>query len=129
MKKFDPTKPVQQRNGRSATILRADLNNDHYPIAAMIVNGHGKEEVAQFNSEGRFFADSTYENNMDLINIPEETVYYTNIYISQDGPFLGARFKNIEDCAINRSKHDFTGQILKTVSVDGVFKSSELIKE
>lgn len=74
MKTFDPTKPVQTREGRPARILTTE-GEGTYPIFATIVNSRGTKLTTSFTVDGLRYADEIDE--LDLVNIPEpETVYF-----------------------------------------------------
>jgi hypothetical protein len=74
---FDPTKPVQTRDGRKARILAADIKNV-YPILAVIEETSGREVADTFKSDGRILVNG--ESHSDLINIPEKTTSFVNMY-------------------------------------------------
>lgn len=68
-KPFDPTKPVQTRDGRKARIICTDRKSPSFPIIALIEAGSGREQFDSFSSEGKL---GTGQCDMDLINISEE---------------------------------------------------------
>jgi len=74
---FDPSKPVQTRDGRPARILCTDVKNDQFPICAAFWR-NGVELADLFARDGKFYSD--HECNSDLINIPEKRVGYVNVY-------------------------------------------------
>jgi len=88
MKPFDPTKPIQTRDGRKARIICADANyydihGNKEPIMALIEvkNGiKGIEKHCSFSSNGQYFHDKQSEH--DLVNIPEkkELDVWVNVY-------------------------------------------------
>lgn len=81
-KPFDPTKPVQLRDGSPARILAVDVKNSNYPIVAAYTSEHGEEICEMFTSEGNYYVKG--DDNMDLVNVPEVPVIvattYTNVY-------------------------------------------------
>lgn len=86
--KFDPTKPVQTRDGRKARIVCVDVKTSSrfpYPILALITNPSGEESTAYFTDEGcaskRFDAEERLDSR-DLINIPvkHKRVFWVNFY-------------------------------------------------
>lgn len=83
---FDPTKPVQTRDGQKAEILRYDLNNEDWPIVAVITRPDGQQWAGTFGSGGRY---STYnEREYDLVNVPEKARVWVQIFrneFAQDG--------------------------------------------
>ena len=68
MTKFDPNKPVQQRNGRRARILISNVKSAAFPIAALIEKECGGEAVVAFKAGG-IYALSGAESDGDLVNI------------------------------------------------------------
>lgn len=94
-KQFDPTKPVQTRDGRQAQILRTDLKNNEYPIAALITQPDGEEYVSTHFSNGRWVSD-TIENENDLVNVPAKVRVdiFINVY-----PFGALGFHGIRASA------------------------------
>lgn len=74
---FDPTKPVQTRDGRAARILTTDLKSADYSIVAAYLDGNGRELVNTFTANGSYWSDDR-ENPMDLVNVPERFKFYVN---------------------------------------------------
>lgn len=86
MKAFDPTKPVQTKDGRPARIICTDMKRSAYPIVALV--NEGKEErISSFRVDGGsgIFRDS------DLVNIPEEKTGWINIYKGHINTYPGDR--------------------------------------
>lgn len=77
-KTFDPAKPVQIRDGRTARIVTARLEDTRYPIGAVLTNEDGTEQFGRYGSNGTFCGTgaSTAQHGCDLVNIPTETVCY-----------------------------------------------------
>lgn len=78
---FDPTKPVQTRDGRKARIICVDRENSKYPIIALVRYDESvdrAEAVESYQKDGSYFTEGS--NTMDLINIPERRVRWTNVY-------------------------------------------------
>lgn len=69
-KPFDPSKPVQTRDGRPARVLAVGLKNIDYPIVAAWVTLSGQETAGIFTLDGRFRLDHSSGHPNDLINIP-----------------------------------------------------------
>lgn len=128
---FDPTKPAQTRDGRPARILATDLKSP-MPILAAIphpVMPAQESAVAVFPS-GQFSLNS--KGPTDLVNVPEVTVEYLNVYpngvLNNDdsstklfGPFpTQRRAAN----GLSTNKHGFTIEITRT---DGKVTGVELI--
>lgn len=75
-KPFDPTKPVQTRDGRAARILATDFKGN-YPIIAAI-SQENREYIDLYETSGKVsFFDG---GGSDLVNIPEVTHKYINVY-------------------------------------------------
>ena len=77
---FDPTKPVQRRDGAKARIICTDRDYNIYTIVALIGDSQEPEE---FTAKGNYsYRDEMHDfkNDYDLINIPEKHVRYINIY-------------------------------------------------
>ena len=79
---FDPSRPVQTRDGRKATILATDLMGP-YPIAARwrseFSSRSNEDFVGRFHATGCLHVPELGECVGDLINIPEThelTVYF-----------------------------------------------------
>jgi hypothetical protein len=81
--KFDPTKPVQTRDGRPARIIMTDAQNESYPIVALVLDGD-QESPNSFTAEGRFYVEED-EDDLDLINVSEKRRFWVNI--PPDGRF------------------------------------------
>lgn len=84
-KKFDPTKPVQTRDGLPARIICTDAegleDGPEFTIVA-IVDG----EVGMYTDEGQFISDCL--DPRDLVNVPErvERFYGVSSIIGRLGP-------------------------------------------
>lgn len=81
--KFDPTKPVQTRDGRAAIILSTKgkyiYRGSAQPIVAQI-NQNGQWNTMNFTLDGHFYTDT--ESQTDLINIPvkHKLTGFLNVY-------------------------------------------------
>lgn len=89
---FDPTKPVQTRDGRKARILCTDkmtaLKPDGPNIVALVQIPEGIEEQAySYRPDGTCFSAYREDGRLDLVNIPERTYKYENVYVSTDGKY------------------------------------------
>ena len=67
---FDPTKPVQTRDGRKARIVATGLVGATYPIVAIVTEEDGDEASDNYLDTGQAYLHA-YPHNDDLINIPE----------------------------------------------------------
>ena len=72
---FDPTKPVQTRDGREAGIHSYSMRGE-YPIHGWIAD-YGKQDQFNWTSGGRYMEGK--KTVSDLVNIPEspKTIPYT----------------------------------------------------
>jgi hypothetical protein len=73
---FDPTKPVQTRDGRKARIICSDRKHPggQLLLVSLITNSNGVEEVSLHAMNGSVLAISEHHN--DLINIPVKVEIY-----------------------------------------------------
>lgn len=113
-KPFDPTKPVQLRDGSPARIIAVDINHSVYPIVAAYTSEHGEEICEMFTSEGNYYAGG--EDNMDLVNVPEVPVVvattYTNVYDTGEFGFSKSHINELP------SNNGITGVVKGVVKVD-----------
>lgn len=65
-REFDPTKPVQTKNGKSARIICTDLK-DSQPLVVLVSRENGKEDVETYTIKGKRFLIG--DDPRDLINI------------------------------------------------------------
>lgn len=70
MTKFDPTKPVQTRDGREAEICWTDGSKD-YPFGGWYRDTSGAKDAATWSLSGTLFSRGSGDS-LDLINIPEK---------------------------------------------------------
>ena len=71
MSNFDPTKPVQTRDGRAARIICADRKMALGTIVALVTNEDGSEShIITCGDTGRR-SGYTLDGPFDLINIPD----------------------------------------------------------
>jgi hypothetical protein len=80
-KKFDPTKPVQTRDGRKARIVATGLNCIQGSIVAVVTHQDGGEYASHFFDDGRYI--SGVEGDLDLVNVPEKRGLWVNFYPDQ----------------------------------------------
>lgn len=124
-KPFDPTRPVQTRDGRKARIICTDVfkarDPDHKILALIAGSIDGNEVAAVYTTSGRFLGDDA-QSPADLVNVPDTVHQYYNIY---SGRALSAHYNNEELCRVNR-RSGYTG-ILKLTFEDGVPVSAEVL--
>lgn len=84
-KPFDPTKPVQTRDGRKARIVCTDFNSaaGKKLIVAITTGPEGYEMTGLRFPDGRSYQVS--EKSSDLVNVPEVTTTVSNIYRDGSG--------------------------------------------
>lgn len=103
MSEFDPTKPVQTRNGCEVRIICTDRAHSTYPIVGLVKGEGGEESVLYVRKDGR-----TYNHScpLDFINIPEEM--WTNVLLGFAKPRMSETFpgpyKSKEE-ALNATKN------------------------
>jgi len=74
---FDPTKPVQTRDGWPAEIISRKRKGQH-PIVALITCPERTEQaIYSYTIEGRFYSYDL--NGLDLVNVPEKYVRWVNL--------------------------------------------------
>jgi len=106
---FDPTKPVQTRDGRKAEILGTDFKSD-YPIAAVVTHRCGTQTVNSYTRDGHYYANKTPCSH-DLINVPQKHKWWLNAYEGSDRiPGAGGIFTSRE-AADKSAKRDFGKRI------------------
>ncbi len=105
--KFDPTKPVQTRDGRAARIICTDrvypgatLDGGDSSIIALVTND-ARETVYHYGKDGKINARSFLDH--DLINIPEETTVWIAVYNRDNLGSIGYVYET-EESARNGSR-------------------------
>lgn len=81
-KPFDPTKPVQTRDGRAARIICTDLKGTPgASIVALITEKQGHEVTYTVSDNGTFWWNRDAPGSVnDLVNIPTKRSGWINIY-------------------------------------------------
>jgi hypothetical protein len=74
---FDPNKPCQTRQGRSARVVATDLAGSK-PLCVVLRSDRGEDYPVNYRSDGTFTGYSPHP--YDLINIPEKIGGWLNIY-------------------------------------------------
>lgn len=74
--KFDPTKPVQTRDGNKVRIICTDAIGCDFPILALVMVEPGREQLYSYCLNGNWAADGD-TRNCDLVNIPPSVVSIT----------------------------------------------------
>ena len=123
MSTFDPTKPVQTRDGRKAVILPTlDLDGaGSYPITAACEKADGWE-VDSFTADGNTWDGE--ERDSDLINIPEVHPYLKGTrtwYLN-----LGKGLSTLDGAMESTS---FDWPVMSVTIADGKVVSTELFDD
>ena len=125
MKTFDPTRPVQTRDGREARILCTDRKGSS-PILALVTCVDGNENVAVYFMNG--FGLYSRESSLDLVNVPVETFQYQNVW--RDRHALSVRYDTLEQANDYHGKNKYVRHgYNKYRLLDGEMVSVEFIKE
>jgi len=72
---FDPTKPVQTRNGLKARIICTDQAGSRRPVVALVSHTNGEEDIVSYTSNGSRWVNGDTAS-VDLINVPVVTTEY-----------------------------------------------------
>lgn len=91
---FDPTKPVQTRDGREAEIAWTDMTGT-YPILGRFRNDDGTCFFGSWQSNGLWSMDGN--SSFDLINIPQTKKVWVNVYMTENGYADVLPFKTEDD--------------------------------
>lgn len=78
-KTFDPTKPVQLRNGLKAEIVYRKHNNNA-PLVVITTDVTGFKVMNQYKLDGHRLDDLHHVPLLDLVNIPKNHTIWINIY-------------------------------------------------
>jgi hypothetical protein len=126
---FDPTKPVQTRDGRKARIVYTDRAGGEWPIGALVMNENNAESCYNYDINGHFLQNKS-EHRLDLINILERIERFQlvttpgNDHISTNAVLV---FPHLEDAKAHQPK--FGGNIIKVSTEDGKLISIEVVRE
>jgi hypothetical protein len=84
-KKFDPTKPVQTRDGRKARIVDTNFKGilGQGQIVAIVSEPSGYETLVVYCDDGQMYEDRNDVRN--LVNVPEKRGFWVNFYPDQNG--------------------------------------------
>lgn len=87
---FDPTKPVQTRNGCAARIITSNRKCERFPIVAL-VEDDGDELIHIYTANGKEGV-SEVDSPLDLVNIDDGVYRWVNVYNNgNSGPALASR--------------------------------------
>jgi len=115
---FDPTKPIQTEDGRSARILCTDLNNLNWPLVVAVKNTDGRETVHVYKENG-----AKNVTGMSLENVPERHSVWMNEYKKEKcHPFGGIRSSRslCDDLCLTATE--------RTAVIEIVYEDSKFVK-
>lgn len=107
--KFDPTKPVQTRDGRKARIVCTDRVG-HTNLVALVMTDYF-EAVYSYYSTGKHISGN---DGADLVNVPEKR--WVNLYEKRAGFTLFTSEENALK-TILKGEQDY-GKYIKTIEVE-----------
>lgn len=130
MTTFDPTKPVQCRDGRKARIVCANKRGER-PIVALVASALCDEERCwTFLASGKY--NPQEESPSDLINVPEVTKKYQRVFASTSDhhPGLSIDSYDTKEGAKSRASvaenFNYLG-VLESTLTDGVVTSVAIL--
>ena len=102
----NPSRKVVTRNRLSVRIICTDVNNDRYPILALVSCGYEHEDAILYTKQGTTFDDKPDE--YDLFFVPKKQEKWVNVYRSDtEGYILGGNIydskEDAEACSSPRS--------------------------
>lgn len=134
IKPFDPTKPVQTRDGRKARIVCTDMDHSSWGLTGVAVHTslpirqrEGTEEVLFFDITTGRAKGNTVERPYDLVNVPVRTSTWENMYKDTSG---GSLYHDKETASLSSSNfckrwgRERIGYLRRDYE-DGVFVSAE----
>lgn len=120
---LDMTKPIKTRGGLPVRILCTDRKCGHSPfvIIALVTFNDGWERVHAYTKDG-VFVHGGEEHELDLVNVPEETYTYFNIYKD-----LACKHASDDYAKSNFDESDASGVRVRLVTVEGKFKRLDIL--
>lgn len=83
-KPFDPTKPVETRNGQTVRIICTDAKSAMWPVVALVMDKETSlEQVHAFKANGQYHWHGS--SSLDLINIPQKKSGWVNLWKVKEG--------------------------------------------
>lgn len=116
-KKFDPTKPVQTRDGRKARIICTDVNHKFYPIMALVQDFDGSEYAVSFTVDGCALHQGDDELPKDLVNTPP-AVYSVGYRIVYGGGGFGTHYDTFDEVIRMKNVSSNVCGIIKITTYD-----------
>lgn len=119
---FDPTKPVQTRDGRPARIICTDAKHSDptFKIWALIPNKNGNETPYPFAADGSW--GGHFNNQMDLVNVPERTSKFMTLW--EDSRCARSLYDDLGVAKRIQQAHNKSLPILELVYEDGEYKET-----
>jgi len=102
MADFDPTKPVQTRDGSPARIVCTDRKGGP-PLIALVRGPERAERVCSFYPSGQVY--TTHCSGPDLVNVPERESLFYNVYCSHAAT---KRHATLEDARASVSPYTYS---------------------
>lgn len=123
---LDITKPVQTKVGTSVRILHKLDADTNYPLV-VVLTLDGKEQVEYYTADGKY--DRYCDDARDLMNVPEENVWFFNVYENEHSKV----YKHRDEASARRGRtrddgtHDGVGTV-KAVFVEGKLVRAEIVE-
>lgn len=79
---FDPTKPVQTRDGRKAVIHTTEGMSENFPLVGEVICDGNETAPRTWTRKGAYTDNIHWESPFDLINVPEKIKLtgWVNVY-------------------------------------------------
>lgn len=122
MSKLDLNKPVQTRSGLKVTILKTDVRHPQLKLIALVDEGN-YEHVVTCTADGKYYISDT-PSQFDLVNVPEVTTQYCNLY-PEGTPCFHETVGEANTRQI-KSSSNLRIALLKITKTDGVITHVEL---
>lgn len=124
-KPFDPSKPVQTRDGRRVEVLKTDLpaKDGGTRIVVLVYEDDGFAYVYTYSQSGRFV--DSLETGGDLINVPEVSKKIVKVCLNKDyGNYAAIEEKHYEPRYLNMLEVLYT---VEETYEDGVLVSARVL--
>lgn len=117
---LDLAKFIATRDGRAASILSTTVCNADFPLAVLVTEVDGTQNVWPYNSLGERDPAQQEPNPNDLVNVPTVVVYYLNFYESPPacGMYASRRAADVNG--------DMRNAVFAVTYTDGVITAAEL---
>lgn len=124
-KPFDPSKPVQTRDGRRVEILKTDLlaKDGGTRLVALVYGNDGFAYVYTYSQSGRFVG--SIETGWDLMNVPEVSKKIVKVCLNKDyGSYAAIEEKHFKPRYLNMLQELYT---VEETYEDGVLVSARVL--